>query len=72
MGWSRGSEVMNSIIAAVQPHVADQKVRESIYRPIIDVLEDGDWDTQNESEGLDPAFDAVIREMHPDWYEDED
>lgn len=69
MGWASGSRIMNEIIGAVQPHVADQAAREAIYRPIIDALEDSDWDTQDESMGLDPAFDAVLRGMHPDWFE---
>lgn len=71
MGWSIGSRIMNEIIAAVQPHVADQATREAIYRPIVEVMEDADWDTQDESMGEDPAFDALMRDMHPTWFDDE-
>jgi hypothetical protein len=72
MGWSSGAQVMGVIIEAVQANVPDVKAREAIYRPIIDALEDQDWDTQDECEGEDPAYDAVIRAMHPSWYEDGD
>lgn len=72
MGWASGSRIMNAVIDAVQPHVTDQAAREAIYQPIINALEEGDWDTQDESEGRDPAYDAVIRAMHPTWYEEDE
>ncbi len=67
MGWGSGSRVMGDVIKAVRRHVPDQATREAIYRPIIEGMEDEDWDTQAECLGEDPAFDAVIRRMHPEW-----
>ena len=71
MGWSDGSEVMNRVIDAVKPHVANDEVRKSIYTPIIEALEDGDWDTQDESMGKDEAFDAALKELHPRWFDED-
>lgn len=71
MGWASAALIMSEVIGAVQPHVTDQKAREAIYRPIIHALEDGDWDTQLDCMGADPAFDDLMREMHPRWFEDE-
>ena len=71
MGWSYGSEIMNRVIDAVKPHVANDEVRKSIYTPIIEALEDGDWDTQDESMGKDEAFDAALKELHPRWFDED-
>lgn len=71
MGWSSGSEIMNRVIAAVKPHVTDFETRKSIYTPIIEALEDGDWDTQDESVGEDDAFDSALKDLHPSWYDEE-
>ena len=72
MGWSRGSRVMGEIITALQPHLPDDEARKGVYKILIDCFENMDWDTQNECEGEDPAFDAAMEELHPDWYEEED
>lgn len=70
MGWASASGIMNEVIDAVLPEVDDNEARKRIYKPIIKVLEDGDWDTQDESLGIDPAFDELMAEIHPGWYED--
>lgn len=71
MGWSSASRIMSDIIAAVAPHVADKDVRKSIYAPIIDSLENGDWDTQDECLGEDDAYDEILKAKHPDWFEND-
>lgn len=60
MGWSGGSEVARPIIKAVKKHVSDLKAREEIYKVILETLTNQDWDTLEESEGIDPLFDKVI------------
>lgn len=72
MGWASGSRVMSEIIAAIQPHLPDENARKEVYKILINVFEDDDWDTQDECEGEDPAFDAALAELHPDWYEEEE
>lgn len=71
MGWGSGSLIMNKVIDAVKPHVTDFHARKEIYTPIIEALEDGDWDTQDESLGKDAAFDAALKGLHPGWYDDD-
>jgi len=69
MGWASASSIVQVIIEAVQKHVPDETARREIYKPIIEEFEAGDWDTQDECEGQDPAFDAALRDLHPRWYE---
>jgi len=68
MGWASGSGVMEEIIEVVQAEIKDPKVRLSLYKGIISALEGQDWDTQNECEGTDDAYDKALMELHPDWY----
>ena len=72
MGWASGSAIMNAIIDAVKPHVAEKEARKAIYTPIINALEDGDWDTQDESMERDDAFDEALTELHPKWFQDDE
>jgi hypothetical protein len=70
MGWASGSHLMNKLIDATKKHVPEVKVREKLYRAFIKALDDQDWDTHNECEGRDPAFDAALRKVHPWIFED--
>ena len=65
MGWSSGSAVMGGIIEAVKANVPDEETRVRIYRKVIDVLSDLDWDTKDECLGDDPAYDKIYNEMYP-------
>lgn len=69
MGWSSASRIMSDIITAIKPHVAEKEARKSIYAPIIDSLEEGDWDTQDECLGEDDAYDEVLKDKYPSWFE---
>lgn len=69
MGWGSGAALMSEVIAAIKPNVADEEARKGIYRILINAFEDMDWDTQQDCEGEDPAFDAVLSELHHHWYE---
>ena len=68
MGWASGSEVMDEIIEVVQKEIKDPEARFRLYKGIIEALENQDWDTQNECEGQDDAFDKALTKLHPDWY----
>ena len=72
MGWASGSTLFSQIIEGVKPVVSDKEMRKAIYRPIIEAFEDADWDTLDECEGEDEAYDEVVREMHPEWYDEGD
>lgn len=60
MGWASGSELFGSLIRTMRKHVPDAKVRTKVYKAMIKAFEDADWDTQDECEGMDPAFDKAL------------
>jgi hypothetical protein len=72
MGWGSGAEVMSEVIAALQPQVPDIEARKTIYRVLVAAFENMDWDTQMDCMDEDPAFDAVIEDLHPKWFEGDD
>ena len=67
MGWSSGTIIAGELIKIAKKTIEDVESRKSIYRVIIETLEDEDWDTQDEVIGEDHAFDSVLMEIHPDW-----
>ena len=71
MGYSGGTDIARAVIDAVKANVADVGARSAIYTALINVLEDADWDTQDEALGRDPAFDRAYRSLHPDLDLDE-
>jgi hypothetical protein len=72
MGWAGGSCLMDEIIASVQAEVADVEVRRRIYGPIFEAFRSEDWDTVEEALRVDDAFDAIVKDEYPDWFDDED
>lgn len=66
MGWSSGSRLFDTVIQAISNEVSDVEARKRIYRPLIDSFEEMDWDTQDECQGLDPAYDELYNERYPD------
>ena len=64
MGWSRGSDLMDSIIQSLKYHVINPSIRKEIYKDIIEAFEDHDWDTQDECLGVDEAFDEALEALH--------
>lgn len=70
MGWSSGSEIMNAVIEAVRDEVKNKEKRKAIYLPVLDMLENNDWDTQDESIGLDAAFDEIMVIRYGEWVEE--
>ena len=66
MGWSSGTYVMEDIIKFFKKNVPDNEMRKMLYKGIIDILEDQDWDCPSECKGMDPAYDKALNEIHPD------
>jgi hypothetical protein len=68
MGWAGASGIMNDVITTV---MADDVIpvpsRKRLYRVLIDSLMDEDWDTTDESMGIDPEFDEVMHEVHREF-----
>lgn len=65
MGWSSGSDLMDSVIFALKP-VKDAAVRRGVYAVLIPAFEDMDCDTLYECRGEDKAFDAALDNANPD------
>lgn len=67
MGWASATYLVRRIVKLCQRTMPDPNERRSFYIEIIEFFEDEDWDTQDEMLGVDPAFDAAMRQIHPDW-----
>ncbi len=63
---------MSAIIRGLLRENLDDVYREAVYRVLIPEFQDMDWDTENDCLGQDPAFDRVLRERHPEWFEESD
>ena len=62
MGWSDGSIFAEQYIKVCSKHVKDKKERKKLYVEYIEFLTDQDWDTENESMGVDPVWDEAMKE----------
>ena len=71
MGWASGGYLFGDLMDTLMKWVPDEKTRQLMYAEIILAFEKSDWDTQDECLGVDSAFDAALRALHPDWWEDE-
>jgi hypothetical protein len=70
MGCSGGTTVMSNFIEKLKASPrfrSDTEARKELYGYMIDELEDMDWDCQEECIGDDVAYDAALKEKHPDW-----
>lgn len=70
MGWAGGSRLFSEVIKAAKVAIPSEESRKEFYKPVIEAFEDADWDTQDECLDEDPAYKAVVKEMHPGWFED--
>ena len=69
MGWASGGEIAHDMIKGLKRRKMAPKDREKVYACLIPSLFNGDWDTQGEMIGLDPAFDKVLKKLDPDSFE---
>jgi hypothetical protein len=72
MGWASGSRLFSDIIVSLKKHVPDEEVREALYVDLIEAFEDFDCDTLQECEEEDDVLAAALRDVHPDWYDEEE
>lgn len=69
MGWCSGTEVFDAMVPAIIGENVDKK---ETLKKLINTLEDLDWDCQGDSDYYEhPLVAEVMRELHPDWFEDE-
>ncbi len=71
MGWGSGTRIFDSVCGGL---LSDEPLdKKEIITYLIDALEDGDWDCQQDSAYWEhPIVKEVMREIHPDWFEDDE
>jgi hypothetical protein len=75
--WSKARlgtlmERANKAVENILSDKPDDSIKETIKR-LIESLEDGDWDCQQDSAYYDhPIVRKAFMELHPDWFEEED
>lgn len=69
MGWCSGTEIFDRVVEILlEPHLDKKK----IIKELLDVLEDQDWDCQQDSLYWDhPLVRKVFEEVHPKWFTEE-
>jgi hypothetical protein len=63
MGWARGSELYEKLIFVLGQCGVEYDIRKQIHLVMIDAFWEMDWDTDDECEGLDSAFDVAWKEL---------
>lgn len=66
MGWCGGTEFAERYIKVCKEYVKDEKVRTKLYTEYIDFLTNEDWDTMEESLGIDPVWDKAMKKYYLD------
>lgn len=73
MGWTGGTDVFDGMVREISELDLPYEAQVRLLKALADLLEDQDWDTENESAYWDdPLVQEVMAELHPDWVEDED
>ena len=72
MGWNSASSIVNEMIALIKTEIPDLDRRKALYMKMIVSFEAKDWDTQEECLGRDTAYDEALKELHPDFFEEEE
>ncbi len=71
MGWGSGSYLMNDVIDALGKTGASKETKETMNRVLIPAMRNMDWDTEIDCMGVCDVYDAVLREMFPQWFTEE-
>ena len=76
MGWGSGSRLASGLIEAAKETISSDIEREAFYEQLIELFQDFDCDTLDESVGYDPVFDELWEKLYPsddyDYWEDDD
>jgi hypothetical protein len=63
MSWSGGTELMQVFMRSMEQRNIEHDVRKKVYLVVIPGMQDMDWDTAYELEGIDPAYDEALAEI---------
>ena len=67
MGWARGTELFDDVMAFTLPKIAHDQ-RSQLFKEILDLFMDYDWDCINESRyWSDPDFQIAYQILCPDY-----
>ncbi len=73
MGWSGGTRVFDQVVYDLKANNISGNEFYNIVWNLLAELEDMDWDNVCESDWYeDKEVQAVIRKMHPIWFEDDE
>lgn len=72
MGWYSGSSILNDLIPVMKAEMPSDFSRQRVYTILINAFEQMDWDTQVENLGQDKAYDAALKAIHPEWFDEND
>lgn len=70
MGWSSGSSILSEVMQATFPHMKSKGRKEAALR-LISYFEGEDCDTVMECMGDFPEFDEAMKELNPEYFEEE-
>lgn len=59
MGWSSGTELVETVARAIKKNVKEPKVRKALYESLVSAAESHDWDNLDEVLGIDPILDKI-------------
>lgn len=72
MGWCSGTVIFDDVLDYVLNSELPEDKQAKIVKVLMDSLESEDWDCQSDSKHYEhPIVQAVIKELHPDWEEDD-
>jgi hypothetical protein len=67
MGWASGTELFDDIMAFALPKI-DQDHRNQLFKEMLELFMDHDWDCINESRYWnDPDFQTAYQTLCPDY-----
>jgi len=70
MGWCSATEIFDNVCDSLLGDFP--KSPEDTIKELLTVLEDMDWDCQNDSAYWDhPVVQKVMHELHPNWFDEE-
>lgn len=70
MGWCSATDIFDQVVGALLEPPLD---KETVIKSLIDELENGDWDCQQDSKYFNhPLIQKIFREKYPHWFEDDE
>lgn len=72
MGWCSATDIFDAVAEFVLSTDKPEQDQVDVLKVLADALEDQDWDCQDDSDYREhPIVKRVMRELHPDWIEEE-